>query len=299
MELQHYLSVFRRWSWILLLCVLEATSVAYYFSSRQPNQYEARARYLVGCPLDQPNCGVQERRLAAEVGQTYAELATSRPVLQSAIDKLQLNFTPSALADRVNATFLETTLILSIRARSSDPQRAADIANAIGEALIERSPGGSLAQQAERRQEVLAEIERIEERIRTLEAEINSFTDQIEQTTDQLQQRALTIRLDQAEGQLNTAQEQLADRQAIVNNTSTNQIAILEPAIADPNPVSPRVMTNVLAALLAGLVLGLAMMVLFEYLLDAVYTPEELHNATNLPYLGGIVRHSKLRGSGS
>ena len=49
--------------------------------------------------------------------------------------------------------------------------------------------------------------------------------------------------------------------------------------------------------MIAGLVLGLAAMMLLEYFTDVIYTPEVLRKATGLTYLGGLARHKRLRGS--
>jgi capsular exopolysaccharide synthesis family protein len=107
----------------------------------------------------------------------------------------------------------------------------------------------------------------------------------------------LIVRLDERRAQLAAAQRALADQYTIVQSTSTNQIDVLQPAVPNPIPIAPEIVRNVLAALIAGLVLGLAAMLLFEYFTDVIYTPEELRKATGLPYLGGIARHKRLRGS--
>ena len=297
MELKHYLVILRRWGWIMLLCTVLASVASYWFSSQQPPVYEARARYLVGPAIDSPNVDSNDLRASSQIGQTYAELVTTRPIVESVIKKLNLNVNPDTVASNVTATWIDTTQILSIRVRASDPQMAADLANALGDTLIARSPGGPQSLQAQKRQEAMDQIARLQEAIRATESEIDQLTNQIQQTTDQVSQRALIVRLDQRRAQLAAAQRALADQYEIVQNSGANQISVMEPAVPDPTPIAPEIQRNVLAALIAGLVLGLAAMLLFEYFTDVIYTPEELRTATGLAYLGGIARHKRLRGS--
>jgi polysaccharide biosynthesis transport protein len=299
MELKHYLSILRRWGWIMVLCTVLASVASFLFSSQQPRVYEGVSQYLVGPVLDNPNVRESDLRAAGSVGQTYVALATTRPILQSVVDKLKLNTNAQALAPNVTATWLDATQVLTIRARAANPEMAANISNAIGETLIDRSPSGSRSLQAQRQQESLTEIARLQENIRTIEDEIDQLSQQVQQTTDQVTQRALIVRLDERRAQLAANQRALSDQYTIVQSASTNQINVFQEATPNPTPIAPEIVRNVLAALIAGLVLGLAAMLLFEYFTDVIYTPEELRKTTGLPFLGGIARHKRLRGSGT
>lgn len=168
MELKHYFAILRRWGWIMLLCTVLAGITSYWYSSRLPVIYQSRARYLIGPALDNPNVTTNDLRASTQIGQTYDLLVTSRPVAQSVIDKLKLDTDPDTLASQVNGTWIDTTQILSIRANANDPIVAANIANAIGDVLIERSPSGPSSKQVQRRQDAEAQILRLQETIRSI-----------------------------------------------------------------------------------------------------------------------------------
>ncbi|MFL5802106.1 MAG: polysaccharide biosynthesis tyrosine autokinase [Roseiflexaceae bacterium] len=301
MELKHYLSILRRWGWIMVLCTALAGVASYWFSSGQPRVYEGVSQYLVGPVLDNPFVRASDLQASGAVGQTYVALATTRPILQSAIDRLNLkrpdgsSLDPGDLAPNVSASWLDATQVLTIRARAADPNAAASISNTIGDTLIERSPGGPKSLQVQRQQDALTQIARLQESIRAIQIEMDQLSSQIQQTTDQVAQRSLLVRLDERRAQLAASQRALSDQYTIVQSSSTNQIAVLQPAVPNPSPIAPEIVRNVLAALIAGLVLGLAAMLLFEYFTDVIYTPEELRKASGLPYLGGIARHKRLR----
>ena len=133
MELKNYFAILRRWGWIMVLCTLLAGLTSYWYTSRQPKVYQSRARYLIGPAIDNPTVTSNDLRASGQIGQTYNELVTSRPILQSVIGKLKLDTTPDLLREQVSGSFIETTQLLSIRANAVDPDVAAKIANAVGE----------------------------------------------------------------------------------------------------------------------------------------------------------------------
>lgn len=67
--------------------------------------------------------------------QSFARLATSSRVLQPVIQELDLDLTPQELARNVQVVTPSNTVILSIQASSTSPERAAAISNAVAESL--------------------------------------------------------------------------------------------------------------------------------------------------------------------
>lgn len=296
MELKSYLNILRRWSWIAVLCVVVASSASYWVASQQPPVYEAKARYLIGPAITNPNVDSGMLRATAQLGQTYAEIATSRPLLQDVIDQLKLNTDVNTVASIVDATWIEGTMILTIRARAAEPQTAALIANAIGDALIARSPGGPASLQSAQREYAREQIEKLQATIEATQQEIDEVSNQIQQASDDLTQRRLIVRLDSRRAQLATAQRALSDQYSILQSSSANQIAVVEAAVPQSTPIAPQVSRSVIVAAMAGLVLGVLIMLLLEFGTDVIRVPEELRKATGLAYLGGIARHKRLRG---
>jgi non-specific protein-tyrosine kinase len=293
MELKNYFAILRRWGWIMLLCTALAGVTGYLYTSRQPSVYQSRSRYLIGPALN-ANVTSNDLRASGQIGQTYDEMVTSRPVLQAVVDKLKLATTAEQLKDQVGGTWIDTTQILSIRANAGDPVVAANIANAIGDELIQRSPSSPTSEAALRRQQAEAQIVRLQDTIRTTDDEIERLANQIQQTTDPVAQRALIIQLDQRRSQLAAANRSYTDLNDSLQTTEVNQITLFEQAVPVPDaPIAPDVSRTVLAAVIAGLVLGLVAMILLEYFNDVIYTPEALRKVTGLTYLGGLARHKR------
>lgn len=297
MELKNYFAVLQRWGWLLVVCTALASVTSYWLISQQPKVYQSSSRYLIGPAIDNPNVTSNDLRASGQIGQTYDELVNSRTVLKSTIDKLQLNTSPDALSSQVSGLFVETTQLLTIRANANDPELAASIANTVGDVLIGQSPASPNSAQALRRQDAQAQLLRLQEVIRSTQAEIDQLINQIQQTTDAVNQRALIVHMDERRSQLAAAQRSYSDLFQLLQSSDVNQIKLIEAAVPNQTPIAPNVQQNVLAATIAGFVLGLLAMMLLEYFNDVIYTPEALRKATNLKYLGGLVRHKRLRGA--
>ena len=77
--------------------------------------------------------------MAPSVGQSYAELATTRPVLLDVIDRTQLPYGADELGSRLRVLANPIIPFLTVSMTDEDPQRAARVANALAEILVERA----------------------------------------------------------------------------------------------------------------------------------------------------------------
>jgi len=59
-------------------------------------------------------------------------MMTKRPVLDEAITSLQLHTSADRLAGQVSVSLVRDTQLIQVRVEDEDPQRAADLADAIG-----------------------------------------------------------------------------------------------------------------------------------------------------------------------
>ena len=119
-EWSGFLPVVKRWWWLLLISAVLAGFSGHLVSSNTSPQYESSAQLLVG-PI---NTDVETLRAAGALVQTYAELATSRPLLSSTIAELGLPLTPDELKAATNATANDVTRLLTIRVHDGNPELA-------------------------------------------------------------------------------------------------------------------------------------------------------------------------------
>ncbi len=137
----------RRWLTIavfFLLGLIGGGALTYF----QTPEYESKARVFISAEpsTDDTTGAVAASFFASQQVQSYAQLATSRELMQRVISRLNLNLTPSQLADQIQAEVSELTVIIDLRVTDPDPANAQQIAKAESEiftdyiAEVETSP---------------------------------------------------------------------------------------------------------------------------------------------------------------
>ncbi|MFC0712417.1 polysaccharide biosynthesis tyrosine autokinase [Cellulomonas biazotea] len=136
MEPAEYLAALRKhWLFIAVLGVL-GFAAGYAYSTSLPSSFRATSSVYVTVP-ESSSVGelVQGSTYAQNRIENYAQLATKPFVLDPVIDDLGLDTTARALAKSVGVSAPLNSTILEISAVSGEPERAADIANAVAQQL--------------------------------------------------------------------------------------------------------------------------------------------------------------------
>jgi succinoglycan biosynthesis transport protein ExoP len=131
-----YLSILRaRWMTVVAV-ILVALALAGFVSLRATPVYVARANVFFSVSISGSTSDLA-RGFAYAQGQvrSYAKVATQPIVLQPVIDQLGLDMTPVQLSRSIVAQSPLDTVLLEIQVSESDPERAADIANAVATQL--------------------------------------------------------------------------------------------------------------------------------------------------------------------
>jgi capsular polysaccharide biosynthesis protein len=128
MELSAYISLFRRWLWLIMLCAVIAASVSFVAARTQPPRYQASTTVQVGAysSLANPSAGMIST--AEQLAQTYVALANTYPVLDAVAKKLRLDVAPDSLSRLFTTRLVSGTSLLTITVTYTDPVVAADIA---------------------------------------------------------------------------------------------------------------------------------------------------------------------------
>ncbi len=66
MDLQQYLTLFRKWVWLVIVVVGIAVASSYYYTRQVPPVYQASTTLLVGQALQNPNPNNGEFNVAAQ-----------------------------------------------------------------------------------------------------------------------------------------------------------------------------------------------------------------------------------------
>ncbi|MFL6069351.1 MAG: hypothetical protein ACJ74N_16635 [Gaiellaceae bacterium] len=126
------LQLIRRFWLILCAGALLGGVAAHVAASRMQPTYQATVSLLAG-PI---NADFDTQRASGNIARTYADLATSGPVLRRTIARTHVDSTPIELRKDVSATSNDITRIVTISVKNDDPRMAARLANTIGRQLF-------------------------------------------------------------------------------------------------------------------------------------------------------------------
>jgi succinoglycan biosynthesis transport protein ExoP len=109
--------------------------VGNYFSSVTTPQYRAYADLFISTPVSAVDIGLLATgsTFSQERVKSYTQIISAPSTLQPVIDRLELNTTPQALAMRLSASAPSETVVIRLTVVDENPQRAAAIANEVGE----------------------------------------------------------------------------------------------------------------------------------------------------------------------
>lgn len=128
-------AVRRRW-WLVLLTALIGCAVMFGLSSRATPTYQSTASVYFSLPYGNSASDLSQGSTYTQNQMaSFAALAVTPAVLNPVIDQLQLGVTAAQLQDDVTAAPTADTVILEVTVTRTDPQQAADIANAVAAQL--------------------------------------------------------------------------------------------------------------------------------------------------------------------
>ena len=285
MELRDYLGVMWARKWTIIQSVVIVTLVALVVSLLQTPTYNGEAKILVsekdtgaallGTALSdfsrQP-----ERGLATEV-----ELMQLRPLAEGVVRKLGLQESPDQLLTRVKVSAVGQTDLVTVDVTDADPQRAADIANAMAQAYVDAS------KQA-KRESIDAAANEVQLRLDQAQKQILDLGQKIQASgkSDQLGAE-LSIATDLYSTLAEKLETLRVNEQLEVGNGR-----VVAAAVVNTDKVAPKPVRNGLLGIAVGLVFGVSMAFLLEYLDNSIKSTEEAERVFGAPVLGHIVAES-------
>jgi succinoglycan biosynthesis transport protein ExoP len=274
-DLRHFIRVVRRRKWAILLAVLVIVGASLGASFLQHPVYEGKAVLVVETAdsdvVVDPAAAV--RRDPAQAVQTEIEIIESDSVKAAARE--QLGSTSS-----VSATQIRQTNVIRISARDTDAARAAQVANAHANAYLTFRRKGAVDQLMSAGQEVQSKVGDLQKQVEVVDTQIAN--------APQAQRPALGAQRDSLIAQQALFKQRL-DQLQVAATLKTAGARLVTAASTPSTPVAPRPVRNAVTALIAGLVMGLGLALLLEYLDDSIKSKDDLERlAPELPTLGLI-----------
>ena len=291
--IRQYLRVVVRWWWLLVLGATIPVAVSYYFTSQQPDLYQAKAIIMVGSGLQNPDPDPYQLNLSRTLAAAYAELVRQGPIAEAVIERLGLNRTPGSLAAQIGTRIYSGAQLLEIQVTDTNPEAAALIANALADELIRRSPasGGNDPEQQEF----------IRNQLEELQAKVGNVSDQIDELTASLAELTSAAEIQDAQDRIvaleevkSTYQSTYADLSTSYSAESSNALSFFDPAVVPQWPMPSKTKLIVAVAGAAGIGLAVGAIFLMEFLDTSLrWEGDGVQSILELPVLGAIPQASR------
>lgn len=224
MEINEYLSIARRWAWLLILGLVLGMVGGFGFAKLQTPIYEASTRVIAsrasmqaafsgGAVSGSEFAYVSDQQLM----QTYIELLKSSTIF----DEVSQTLGYPVLSEQVEAAQVSTTRILGITVEDTDPQRAADIANALVTALILQNEELEASRYAASEESLQSQITQVEAQIASLQSQLDKISSQnLQEQTAQAEAQISALQQD-----INNLQKEMDDLGRIFTSDAKREIA--------------------------------------------------------------------------
>jgi uncharacterized protein involved in exopolysaccharide biosynthesis len=227
MEFKQYFELLKRWFWVLLLGLFLGVAAGIVISKVQTPAYQSTAKVLVMRVPDTSASGLAYLG-SQELAATFSELITTQPVFDTVSNQLKFKIDPSNVRIQQNLN----SQILSVIAEDSDPQRSADIANAMVDTAIKRYVDLQVAQYTSIENDVQTQIKYVLDRMNSLQTQINTTS-----------QAIISNQMDQIQSQMTPLQDEVTLLQQDIANlnppTTPDQKSLLAQKQARLEQIQP------------------------------------------------------------
>lgn len=291
MELRHYISLVRKWLWLIILGGVLGAGSAYVYSRLSIPIYQSTITLMIsqGVGVAQDYSTLLASQRAAT---TYMEQIKSPALLRQVYKELGISEDERPPVS-ISAQAVRDTSLIRVSAQDVDPARAQAIATQIAKVLNDQI-------NATQMQRYRAIQEDLDQQI----AEVRKKIDEVQKSLAPLSDSATApefVRTERARLQmeLTTLQAQYsvllqnANATRLTASRYNDVISVATPAELPLVPVSPRTLQNTLLGLAVGVMLAAGIAFLVEYLDDSLKSSDDVNRVLGLGTIGNVARFPK------
>ncbi|MGH9125963.1 MAG: polysaccharide biosynthesis tyrosine autokinase [Acidimicrobiales bacterium] len=274
LDLRRYVRGLIRRKFTIVGVVLVAVATAVGVSALQSVKYEAQAQVALE-PVSTPSLFNQSTppQTDPQVSvDTEIQVIESPPVRAAVIKQL-------GSVDKASASRVGQTVVIAIHGFAATALRAAEVANAYAQAYLTLSKSRASSQ-------LVAAAQQIQNQIDTIQTQLDSLDRQLATTSDS-QQSALTASRTALVSEEDTFRQELSEVQVEASLT-TGGAHLVADAFPPSSPVQPKPIRNAALAVVAGLLLGVGLACLAEFLDDTIRTIDDVERFRPLPLLASV-----------
>lgn len=287
-DIQRYGGILRRWAWLIILAACAAGAIAFWVSKRSTPVYEAVTTVLINEAPATRSTDYTSIVTSERLAQTYSQLMTKQPVLESLITQSGIDLDVDQLKGMITVQPVQETTLIEVRVEDIDPSRAAEIANRLVDEFSKSNQELQASRYAASKESLARQMEDVDRQIQAAAVQLENLgkddTGQAER--DRIETNLAQYRQTYANLLQSYEQVRLAEAQ------STANVIQVEPAVIPERPVRPRVLINTLLAMIVGFMLAVGIAFLVEAMDDTLKGPDQVTGQLGLPVLGMILRHN-------
>ena len=288
----YYVDLMLRYWYVVVFFAVIAGIASYFSQSLLAPQYQASVSVFVGNALSAPGTELSSFESAERLAVTYAQLVRSYDRLTDAINEVDPAVDIEDLRENLGVQVIPDTSILIITVKDTDPERAAALANAIANDLIQDNRQALTAEQQ-------TQLDRLEGQIESIE-ELIEFTNDQYAVAIESDDLMLTVQLT---NQLNSSYSSLAllenGYQGLSNRISS--IEVIDIARPDYENLGLSAIIIALGGSFLGIAMGVTGVVVADVFDTTLRTEEDITSRINAPIFGAITRrrwsHEQVRDS--
>jgi len=286
---QFWTIMFKQWK-LIVICILVVGLGALIGSKLRTPLYQSSALVQVAIRSSNNQADYNSLLASDQLVQTEASLALSDPVLREVVSR-HPGLTVQQLTSEVTSTSKLNTQLFEIDVVDPSPTRAAALANDIAATLIKQQLQVVQQENGQSQQQVQQDLDQTRQKIDTITAQLSAL-----QAKGGNQARIAVL-----QAQLNGLQQHYSQWQTLLAQLELTQaqngdfLRIAQLAQPGVSPVGPRILFITAGGLLAGLLLGIVLALLYERLDTRVRTPEALTHLLEWPVLATIWRASSSK----
>jgi polysaccharide biosynthesis transport protein len=286
-DLRDYLQVLRRRKFVIALSVAGVLALALTVSFLQTPRYAATAKLHLRQKASQSVFANQPQSYVDPVRavETEIEVVKTEPVQD--LVRERIGSAPSVQVRPVGQTDLVT-----IRAESTDPTRASLIANTYAAAYIDFRRAQALEEFTAASEEIQSKITQRRQQLESLDSTLRNLPTCVDPrtTAEACNQRTAAENTIDAQRTTLLAQlglfEQTLDQLAVDSTVARGSAQVVTPASTPAEPFQPTPLRNAVLGAVLGLLFGIGLAFLVEYLDDSIKGKEDLERA--VPGVGVI-----------
>lgn len=285
-DIKVYVRLIWHWLWLIILCMVLASTTAYVVSDLSMPIYQASTTLLVNQARN-ATANYQDLITSERIASTYAQLMKRASTLAAVA--AEFDVTPDMLnsaVTAVNVTPIRDTQLIQVTIEGTSPELVAAVAETLPQVFITEMQQVQESRFIESKANLQKRIQDINDQINQKEAAIAAIGDSY--TAEQgVELNRLRSQVTQLQSSYNSQLESLEMLNLTVAQ-SMDTITVAEPPSIPTTPIRPRTIQNTLLAAIVGVMLALGIIFLVEYLDDRVRSPQDLERIVDTTILSTI-----------